>query len=316
MKSNLKILLIVILLSFPFYLGASYIQRSLDNIIFAREITENPPLFLLAEIEKKYSLIPKPELSAENALSIEIKGKEERIIFQKNHLQSVKIASLIKLLTAVTAEEFYKLEDKVTISPKAVSQYQDRGNLKAGERIILEKILEIMLVESSNDAAFAVAEITGVHPFAALMNIKAKEIGMENTFIFEPTGLDPEDRKFGEKKANLSTAYDLYLLSKHILLENPLFSLVKKTSKEELPLFLENGNFHHLIKNTNQLVAEIPETVLSKTGYTGEAGGCLIMALECSKPERYLINIILNSQNRNEDMKQLINYANSKCKCY
>jgi len=316
MKSNLKILLIVILLSFPFYLGASYIQRNLDNIIFAREITKNPPLFLLAEIEKKYSLIPEPELSAKNALSVEIKEKKERIIFQKNHLQPTKIASLTKLLAAVTAEEFYRLEDKIVISQKAVSQYQDRGNLKAGERIRLEKILEIMLIESSNDAAFAIAEIIGIHPFTALMNIKAKEIGMKNTFIFEPTGLDPEDREFGENKANFSTAYDLYLLSKHILLENPLFPLVKKTSEEELPFFLENGNFHHLIKNTNQLVAEIPKIVLSKTGYTGEAGGCLIMVLECSKPETYLINIILNSQNRNEDMKQLINYANSKSKCY
>ena len=80
-------------------------------------------------------------------------------------------------------------------------------------------------------------------------------------------------------------------------------------SKKSYDLYLENGEFHHTLINTNILIEEIPMIIGGKTGYTEKAGGCLILILRGKSPETYLINVILNSPNKFQDMERLIEYT-------
>ena len=161
-------------------------------------------------------------------------------------------------------------------------------------------LLYIMLIESSNDAAFALAEVIGVKGFVDLMNLKAKDMGLEDTRFFEPTGLDPEDPA---QPVNYSSAQDLVKLGKYLLSEHP--EILETLGKKEYPLYLENGVFHHTLQNTNELLGEIPGIIAGKTGFTERAGGCLILILEGKNPGTYLINVILNSPDKFEDMRKL-----------
>jgi len=324
MEKNLKLFLIIFLLSLPFWLGVNIFQKNFEDFLLSRIIENNPPSFFIAEISKHYPNprdLKMPQILAESALSVKIdKNGNQKIIFKKEEGKKMAIASLTKLMTAVIALEFYEPSQRVKISRAAVSQPEEAGKLKVGEILTVRDLLYIMLIESSNDAAFSLAEIIGIAPFTSLMNLKAKELGMENTFFFNPTGLDPEGEKKGEGEGegegegwekreegyNFSTAEDLVKLVKYIL-KQPL--ILEILSKKEYPLRLENGVLHHILYNTNTLLWEIPEAIGGKTGFTEKAGGCLVLILKEENSEDHLINVILNSTDRFQDMKQLINYA-------
>jgi len=304
MSKNFRLFLIIFFLSLPFWWGMNIFQKNLEDFLLSRIMEKNPPSFLIAQISQYYPGQQKPQISAESAISVEVnENGEEQIIFKKEERKKMSIASLTKLMTAVIASEFYSPSLRTEISKKAVSQPEETGQLKIGEILRTEDLLYIMLIESSNDAAFSLAEIIGIEGFTSLMNLKAKDIGMKETFFFNPTGLDSE--RNGEPY-NFSTAEDLVTLAKYIL-KKPL--ILEILSKKEYPLYLENGVLHHILHNTNELLGEIPGIIGGKTGFTEKAGGCLILISEGKKPDTYVINIVLNSPNRFQDMKNLIDYA-------
>ncbi len=317
LSKNGKIFLLVLIILIPFlWWGTKTLQKGLETAIYLKELEKNPPSFFIAEIAQKYFF---SQLSAESALSIKIDEKgNEKIIFRKNEDKKMPIASLTKLMTGAVAAEFYQSDSLIQISREAVSQPEETGSLKTGEKLSVNDLLHIMLIESSNDAAFALAEEVGVRSFIGLMNLKANNLKMENTYFFEPTGLDYEDSFLNgtgqtSEEMNFSTAQDLFKLAKY-LLKNPL--ILEITSEKEYPLYLSDGTFHHLLKNSNELLEKIPAVIGGKTGFTEKAGGCLILFLKCQQSENYLINVILNSKQRFNDMEKLSNYAASQCQCY
>jgi len=173
----------------------------------------------------------------------------------------------------------------------------------------VETLLYIMLIESSNDAAYALAETIGLDNFIDKMNQKAKELGMEDTYFINTTGLDVNDSL--PTLTNFSTAQDMARLSKYILLKDP--KIFEISSLNYYEAMNASGNFHHLAINTNELLNLNSHVIGGKTGYTPKAGGCMILIL---KPEKggYIINVILGTvsqEARFEEMKKLVIWVES-----
>ncbi|MDI6883038.1 MAG: serine hydrolase [Patescibacteria group bacterium] len=306
MTKNIKIFLIGILLSLPFWWGVNAFQKNFENFVFSKEIEKNPPSFLLAKIASDSFFQTKSqtlEIGAKAVLSVQTaEGEKERVLFQKAENEKLPIASLTKLMTALVAFEFYQPSLKVPVSQKAVAQEEEKGNLKVGEILKTEDLLYITLIESSNDAAFALSEVVGERAFVDLMNLKAKDIGLQETYFSNPTGLDSENNT----PFNYSTVRDLVNLVKYLIKKKP--EILEILGKKEHNLWLENGVFHHTLLNTNELLGEIPNLIAGKTGFTDKARGCLIVILRGKKPASFLINVILGSSNRFEEMRKLIDY--------
>jgi D-alanyl-D-alanine carboxypeptidase len=265
-----------------------------------------PNAFRPIEKEKNQPL----EITAESALAVYINGeKEEFVLFEKNSETVKPIASLTKLITALTVLDIYQPNDIIHISSEAVGQEGEKGYLKADEFISVEDLLKIMLIESSNDAAFAFAshyfseEKITPEAFKNLMNLETKHnIGLnpESTHFQNPSGLDPYN---GIEEINHSTAKDLFEITKYILRERP--EILEILSIPETTVAGRN------LTTTNILLTEYPKIIGGKTGYTDRAGGCLALVLEAPGEDSYFINIILGSQERFEDMRKMIEWQNN-----
>ncbi len=300
MSKKLKIFLISFLVSIPLWFGANVSESKLENFFFSQLYIETPRLFaaqLISQPKPVEITEPIAEIQAKAAFSL--RTNEEGIwdiIYQKNIKQKLPIASLTKLMTALVVLDDYQLNLPITITKDAVAQEEDLGQLKIGETLTVENLFYIMLIESSNDAAYALSEAIGVDNFVDIMNWQAKTLGLKNTHFTNPTGLDDSQ--------NYSTAQDLAILIKD-LLQKPFIWEISKISKFDL--YLADGTFHHQLKNTNQLLGEIPDIIGGKTGWTSQAQGCFILVLQ--KDNDYIINVVLGAEDRFAEMRKLINYS-------
>lgn len=319
--SNIKLFLVVFVLSLPFWLGYNFLVEASQNFFLSKELAKQPILAALpsltAQIELKtanFEIEPcfYDEIQAKALFSALVnKQNKEKILFEKQPESRLAIASLTKLLTAAVSAEFYQQTENITVSAKAVNQLENFGGLKVGEVLRPNELLYIMLIESSNDAAFALSELVGsVNSFADLMNLKAKEIGMGNSVFYNPTGLDPDDLKQPASQINLSTAKDLALLGKYLLFNHP--EIIETLGQNQYALYSQNGALHHVLKNTNELLGQNPYIVGGKTGFSSQAGGCLFLILKASATGDYIINVILNSPDRFKDMEKLNNCSLAK----
>ena len=253
---------------------------------------------------------PAPVVQAANAVLTEVgSSNQQNIIWAKNADKQSPIASLTKLMTAVIAAEFYKQNQNIIITKQAVEQLDAAGFLRVGERLNLQELLKVMLIESSNDAAFALTEpMGGPNGFVGLMNLKARDLGLNRTYFFNPNGLDPEDTGSPLEQINLSTTNDLVSLVKYIVSEHP--EIAKILGEKGLALYSDNGRFHHNLQSTNELLGLIPSIIGGKTGTTDRAGGCLLLIIKGKTPGTYLIGVVLNSPDKFGDMKKIIeNYG-------
>jgi D-alanyl-D-alanine carboxypeptidase len=249
-----------------------------------------------------------PEINAKAALSMEInnKGKEE-ILLQQNIEQPLPIASLSKLMTALVVfenPEYFDFSKIIKISKPAASQVDspNYGNLKAGDKYTLEKLIELALVYSSNDAAYAISEITGNEKFLEMMNQKAARIGMNYTYFKNPTGLDQDGIALPETKdLNYSTAKDLATLSKYILKNKPEIFEISSQAK----------NYDSIENSFSKInFGQTQKFIGGKTGYTDNSGGCLIVV---SKDDNgnYFVNVLLGTKDGAEriaEMQKIISW--------
>jgi len=321
-KKKLKIFLIAFVLSLPFWWGINSLAKNLEDFWFLQEITKNPEI-LAAQLNQQIleakikdlrleklrtERLENLEIAAKAVISIEIDGQgRERILFEKNSKEPLPIASLTKLMTALVIfdlDETYNFSLLVPITEKAVEQENSSkyADFKIGEELSVETLLYIMLIESSNDAAFALAELIGEKPFVELMSFYAKDLELKNTQFVNPTGLDPDDP---QEPQNLSTSRDLVKLSKYIFKNYPqIFEITTNKSYEVLN---PDGSVHHFIpENTNELLGEIPGIIGGKTGWSPTAGGCLLLILKNPQKDSYFINVILGAGDRFAEMRKLI----------
>lgn len=246
--------------------------------------------------EENKNVFPEPHAKA--ALLYDMKGG--RAIYQSNANEKVYPASTTKIMTALLALEKGNLNDVVTVSETAladINYLHSKIDLKAGEQMTLEELLTALLVSSANDAANVIAEhISGDIPtFVALMNERAKELGMMNTHFVNPHGFHDDN--------HYTTVNDLFLVTREAL-KNPKFCDIVKIKTTKLPA--TNISKERLIASTNHLISRYRNTYHYysyatgvKTGSTDEAGSCLVATAE--KNGVSLLSIVMGCENANQN---------------
>jgi serine-type D-Ala-D-Ala carboxypeptidase (penicillin-binding protein 5/6) len=316
-----KVLLVAFILSLPFWGAMNALAEKTEGFLYWYQVSSDDYILsadlrqatLEKEIEKARKqnrpVAEELNINARSALSLVIRNGEEKVLFERNSEKIYPFASLAKLMTALVvfdSEEHYSLEDRVVISQEAVDQ---EGKSKfmplvAGDEFSVKNLLHIMLLESSNDAAYALAEIMGENNFVEAMNKKARDIGLEKTFFVNVTGLDPDNLS---NPINYSTAKDITKLAEYILHNHP--DIFKITSLRSWEVVDEKGKTRYFIpENTNELIGEFPEIIGGKTGWTPSAKGCLLVFLK--KEGAHYVNIVLGSENRFGDMRTIIKQIN------
>jgi D-alanyl-D-alanine carboxypeptidase len=318
MTGNLKIFLWVFLLSLPFWWTLNIFSERLENFFLWSELARNPQVFAAqAALETKVQeVLP---LKKQDAVSLELNAaslltvfvneetQESKVLFEKDTDKKLAIASLSKLMGALVVSRHYPLNEEILISRQAVLEEENFGQLREGDRFIVRDLLYPLLMESSNDASAAFAFKVGMYNFLDLMNQEAGFLGLQNTFFVNHAGLDPD---IPGGPTNYSTARDLFLLTRYLKTFHP--TTFEILGLKEQSLYTTNGQFHHAMENTNELLSSNgwPTKVLGgKTGWTPEAKGALVLVLESPKGKGYLVNVILASDTRFKDMRELVDWV-------
>ncbi|WP_110461494.1 D-alanyl-D-alanine carboxypeptidase family protein [Ruminiclostridium sufflavum] len=285
MKKFLKILLVVfVILANMFY----------NDLSYADDISDDEPidyLFNQESVEAVGKNIPK--ISAGAAIVIDVASG--RVLYEKNAYTRRSIASTTKIMTAIVAIENGKENEDVIVSKKAASISGSQVNLQEGKTYKLGDLLYAMMLRSGNDAAIAIAEHVGgsEEAFAEMMNRKAAEIGATNTNFVTPHGLD--------NPQHYSTPYDLALITQYAL-RNEKFCKIVGTKAST---FMGSN-----ITNTNEMLSLYPGADGVKTGYTGQAGRCLVTS--ATHDGWRVISVVLNCSSRSvraQSSKTLLDYA-------
>lgn len=241
--------------------------------------------------------VKKPEITASGAISYDLAS--EQLLYQKNAKTKLPMASLTKLMTAIIALENEPIDKGFTVNKLAAEIGEDTMGLSEGEKLTLEELLYGLILHSGNDAAETIAQESrfGRGNFIYLMNKKAEDLGLTDTHFTNPTGLEGEGRQY-------SSAYDLLAVTRYAL-QNRGFAKIVATVEYEIP-YSDKHKYIYLFNETN-LLTSYPGVKGVKTGYTLEAGLCLITYLEYEGHK--IVAVLLNSQSRREEMKELLDYS-------
>ncbi len=218
--------------------------------------------------------------------------RAQRALFTKNADESLPLASITKLMTALLAYELIEDDAKATVSDAAVRQEGSSG-LSAGERLSIEQLRELALVSSSNDAAYALAASVGellgeqdpAAQFVSGMNIRADELGLESLQFWNTTGLDVSSTQPGA----VGSARDVSFLMEYIITKYP--EIITPTQEVSTRVYNTAGAYHE-VSNTNEAAMQIPNMIGSKTGYTDLAGGNLTIAFDAGFDRPIIITVL------------------------
>ena len=228
------------------------------------------------------------------------------MIIGKNEDVKSAMASTTKIMTTIVILEKADLNEKVTVSAKAGGTGGSRLGLKRGDKASVRDLLYGLMLRSGNDAAVALAEHVGgsVKGFAELMNEKAIELGLTNTHFVTPHGLDDAN--------HYTTALELAKLTDYAM-NNETFAKIVGTKSTTIYI----NNQSRQINNTNELLGVLNGVVGVKTGFTNNAGRCLVT--ETKRNNMDIITIVLGAdtkKDRTKDSVNLIEYTFSKYKMY
>lgn len=223
------------------------------------------------------------EVNAEAAVVMD--ADSGRLLYAQNPDKRLANASTTKIMTALLTLEQPDQDRYFTVDSDAIQVEGTTMGLQPGDSVTLHQLAAGMLLPSGNDAANAAAvEIAGSEEaFVRLMNQRAAELGLENTQYHNPSGLDAE--------GHYSSARDLAALAAHAL-ENEDFEDI--VSKQEIRMAFGNPPYNRSLYTTNKLLERYPYAIGVKTGYTDDAGLCLVTAAE--KDGTRLIIVTLNGK--------------------
>ena len=228
------------------------------------------------------------------------------MIIGKNEDVKSAMASTTKIMTTIVILEKSDLDETVTVSAKAGGTGGSRLGLKRGDKASVRDLLYGLMLRTGNDAAVALAEPVGgsVTEFAELMNEKATELGFTNTHFVTPHGLDDAN--------HYTTALELAKLTDYAM-DNETFAKIVGTKSTTIYI----NNQPRQINNTNELLGVLNGVVGVKTGFTNNAGRCLVT--ETKRNNMDIITIVLGAdtkKDRTKDSVNLIEYTFSKYKMY
>ena len=251
-----------------------------------------------------------PEVSAQSA--VVLTADTGTVLFEKDGHTPRPVASTTKIMTALLALEAAQErgDPLVDITQEMVAVEGSSMGLQAGNSISLTGLAAGMLLASGNDAANAAALYLdgSLESFAARMNQRAAALGMEDTHFVTPSGLDGED---AQGLGHLSTAYDMALLARAALEDQAFRQLCSSPS---LAVEFAEPVKRVTYTNHNKLLAQYQGCVGVKTGFTKEAGRCLVSAAE--RDGALLIAVTLNAPNDWEDHTALLDYGFSQVEPY
>ena len=241
-------------------------------------------------------------LTAKSVVLMEMSSGE--ILLSKNPDEKLPPASITKIMTMLLVMEALdsgkiKLDDIVTTSKNASSKGGSQIWLKEGEQMTVNEMLKATAIGSANDACTALGEhiAGGETEFVAMMNQRAKELGMNNTNFENPSGLDDTTEN------HYSTARDVAIMSCELMKHEKI--------KEYTTVWMDTlRNGETELVNTNRLVRFYEGTTGVKTGTTSKAGYCVSASAKRDGME--LVAVVLGSDNsteRFEDAKKLLNWG-------
>ena len=239
-----------------------------------------------------------PDVTSTHYLIADIKSNT---VLASSDLDTVvPIASVTKLMTALVAAEYINLDTEVRIAPE---RYVDSliPRLEGKRRASMYSLLELLLIESSNEAAEVIAAEVGRDRFVRLMNEKAESLGLSNTTFTDPSGLD---------STNVSSLRDLLHLARYIY--NNRSFILDITAEANLSTLYDAGDFGEL-ENFNE-IEDIDSFIGGKVGETMAAGqtSLSLHELNIKDSERVIAIIILDSESRSEDVTTLITYVEER----
>lgn len=242
------------------------------------------------------------EISAVTAVVLD--GTTGKILYAKNPDLKIPPASTVKLVTAMVVLDKLNPSQKIVISKTAAETSSVSPYLYEGEVYTVKDLLYLSLMKSSNQAAVALAEAVAgsEEAFAILMNKKALELNLKNSYFVSASGL-PHPGQY-------TTAYELAI----IMYEALKYPLIKEIINTPVKIIISQNNRILVIKNTNKLLEdeEVKDMILGgKTGFTRASRHCLVNAVKLK--DRLLIISLLGVPNREalwNDSKNLIKFAN------
>jgi D-alanyl-D-alanine carboxypeptidase (penicillin-binding protein 5/6) len=261
---------------------------------------------LLIVIFTFFLLLPSHEHALEASTQPQVQGQSSilmdyhsgRVLYAKNIKQTMPPASVTKIMTALLVIEKGNLDQVVEVSPHAASTRESGIYLQAGEKMTRRQLLYACMLPSANDASVALAEsISGEEEdFVELMNQRAAELGLLDTHFCNPHGLHEDD--------HYTTAYDLACLSR-MAMQHEVFREIVKTTNIVIPGPPKEED--RSIWNQNRLLYRYDGAVGIKTGYTRQAGNCVVGAAQ--KDDMLLIAVSLNSPTVYEDLMAMLDYG-------
>ena len=284
---------------------------------YADALYENNAVAESAKLTFRYLI--SEQASAENTPVIGCKAAyvadpvTGKVFYEKNAHETRFPASTTKLLTALLVLGNCAMDETAVVSANAVGMVPDgyvRADLRAGETFTVGTLLHALLIPSANDAAFVLAEHVGgsVEAFAGLCNRRAKELGCETLHFVNPNGIHNDD--------HYCSAYDLYLIARECQ-KYDVFNQIVRTKSFTVPATEIYPYDDRVCKNTNELLFEgsyyVPYCTGMKTGYTPEAGECLVAS--GTKDDLNLITVVLGGteadgiNERFSDTKKLLEFV-------
>lgn len=243
------------------------------------------------------SNISRPIISGKSALVYDTYSN--RFLYEEGTDSKIPIASLTKILSAVVTLERLNSNDIVTITQKSIRVDGEKQDLYLGEKLTVRNLLKLMLIESSNDAAYALVEHAknlGID-FIDEMNIKARNLDMRDSAFTDPAGLD--DNAY-------STAKDLVKLVQYSLNYREIWDI---SSEKTAIVESSDERIKHSVTSTNRLLGLIKDIIGGKTGYTDGAGQCMILVASVPDYPGKIISIVLGSSDRFGDTQRLIEWT-------
>lgn len=288
-----RLLAISILLLTFLYPGHNALQTIVINPGEVRAYTiPQPTLTLYPQSDGVHA----PGTSAHAVVVQDAVGKA--MMYQKNPDTLLMPASITKVMTALVAlDNWSDLNTVITVKneDRAIGQTIE---LQEGEQITLKNILYGLLVHSGNDAALAVADNYpgGYSAFVAAMNAKAQDLHLDHTTFKNPSGV--------EQYGHLTSARDLAVLA-GVAMSNPLIAEIVQV--QQITITDVTGGIVHDLETTNELLGQIQGLKGLKTGWTINAGECLVSYID--RDGHKIIVVVLGSLDRFGDTRTLVDWA-------
>jgi D-alanyl-D-alanine carboxypeptidase len=255
-----------------------------------------PPIYgaHLAPLSERVNVRLKAQLTAGLLFDVHTGA----VLWERKPDRELAIASLTKMMTALVVIAHSKPGDRVLITPAATHfSGSGVGLLPQGRRVPLLPLLYGLLLPSGNDAAIALAQhIAGSQSrFVAMMNARARELGLRCTRFSSPSGITD--------RGNHSCAAELAVLA-HLVLERPLLARIVGSRSAILPFPIKGGKLY-LYNNNPLLAMGYPGTDGVKTGFTDASGQCLVVAAR--RGRAWLGVVLLHSADTIDQAQALLN---------